>query len=145
MFQSLLSYEKVLSRAHANYLAQLQVESFNFNNLVTDMLSKVTFLGTILVPMNLVTGLFGMNVTVPGGDVENYGWFGGILGFNIFVCIVAAGLGEWYMNRLSKKASVESTSSTRSFKIGKHRNSAVYDRRTVTSLPSKFTRYGDWH
>ncbi|QOU18617.1 hypothetical protein BRETT_001684 [Brettanomyces bruxellensis] len=145
MFQSLLSYEKVLSRAHANYLAQLQVESFNFNNLVTDMLSKVTFLGTILVPMNLVTGLFGMNVTVPGGDVENYGWFGGILGFIIFVCIVAAGLGEWYMNRLSKKASVESTSSTRSFKIGKHRNSAVYDRRTVTSLPSKFTRYGDWH
>lgn len=145
MFQSLLSYEKILSRAHANYLAQLQVESFNFNNLVTDMLSKVTFLGTILVPMNLVTGLFGMNVTIPGGDVNNYGWFGGVLGFIIFVCIVAAAGGDWYMTRLSKKATMESSPSTRSFKIGKHRNSAVYDRRTVTSLPSKFTRYGDWH
>ena len=95
--------------------------------------------------MNLVTGLFGMNVTIPGGDVNNYGWFGGVLGFIIFVCIVAAAGGDWYMTRLSKKATMESSPSTRSFKIGKHRNSAVYDRRTVTSLPSKFTRYGDWH
>ncbi|VEU23589.1 DEKNAAC104756 [Brettanomyces naardenensis] len=145
MFQSLLSYEKILSRAHMNYLAQLQVESFYYNNEVTDMLSKVTFLGTILVPMNLVTGLFGMNVLVPGKDVANYNWFGGILGFIVFVCVVSAGLGQWYMRRLSKKAEQPTSESIRSFKIGRHKhNEVAEDRRTFSSLPSKFSRYGDW-
>lgn len=59
MFQNLNAYEKIFSRSHANYLAQLQVESFNSNNKVTGMLSKVTLIGTALVPLNLITGLFG--------------------------------------------------------------------------------------
>ncbi|KAJ2961571.1 hypothetical protein NQZ79_g3159 [Umbelopsis isabellina] len=36
------------------------------NNEINDILSKLTALGSILVPMNLVTGLWGMNVQVPG-------------------------------------------------------------------------------
>jgi hypothetical protein len=28
-------------------------------------------LGTVLIPMNLVTGLWGMNVHVPGQDIES--------------------------------------------------------------------------
>ena len=57
------------------------------NNQINDVLSKLTALGTILIPMNLVTGntvlfrynrivsplilagLWGMNVHVPGQDV----------------------------------------------------------------------------
>ena len=62
MYQNLLSYEKIFSRSHSNYLAQLQVESFNSNNKVTEMLGKVTMIGTMLVPLNVITGLFGMNV-----------------------------------------------------------------------------------
>ncbi|ODQ66699.1 cora-domain-containing protein, partial [Nadsonia fulvescens var. elongata DSM 6958] len=80
MYQNLLAYEKILSRSHGNYLAQLQVESFNANNRVTDVLGKVTVLGTCLLPLNLVTGLWGMNVHVPGQDVNSLGWFFGIAG-----------------------------------------------------------------
>ena len=57
MFQNLLAYEKIFSRSHSNYLAQLQVESFNSNNKITEMFSKITLIGTMLVPLNLVTGL----------------------------------------------------------------------------------------
>lgn len=33
---------------------------------MNDVLSKLTALGSVVVPMNLVTGLWGMNVLVPG-------------------------------------------------------------------------------
>ena len=119
MFQNLLSYEKIFSRSHANYLAQLQVESFNSNNKVTEILSKVTLLGTVLVPLNLVTGLFGMNVRVPGqdgGEGHNYGWFFGILGVMVFLALSFALLSTYWMGRITAPATLNeaSESGTRS-------------------------------
>ena len=69
MTQNLNHYEKILSRSHSNYLAQISIEMTDANNQINDVLSKLTALGTVLIPMNLVTGLWGMNVTVPGQDV----------------------------------------------------------------------------
>jgi magnesium transporter len=69
MTQSLNHYEKILSRSHSNYLAQISIEMTEANNQINDVLSKLTALGTVLIPMNLVTGLWGMNVHVPGQDV----------------------------------------------------------------------------
>ena len=40
-----------------------------------DVLGKLTVLGTIVLPMNIVTGMWGMNVLVPGQEVENLDWF----------------------------------------------------------------------
>ena len=40
-----------------------------------DVLGKLTVLGTIVLPMNIVTGMWGMNVLVPGQDVDNLNWF----------------------------------------------------------------------
>ncbi|WVQ79718.1 hypothetical protein IAT38_001818 [Cryptococcus sp. DSM 104549] len=92
MTQNLNHYEKILSRSHSNYLAQISIEMTDANNQINDVLSKLTALGTVLIPMNLVTGLWGMNVHVPGQDIETgYAWFGGILG-----CMCAfAILGAW--------------------------------------------------
>jgi magnesium transporter len=47
-----------------------------------DVLGKLTVLGTIVLPMNIVTGLWGMNTRVPGekaadGDLR---WFSCITG-----------------------------------------------------------------
>ncbi|MBW0480220.1 hypothetical protein O181_019935 [Austropuccinia psidii MF-1] len=76
MTQNLNHYEKILSRSHSNYLAQISIEMTDANNQINDVLSKLTALGSILVPMNLVTGLWGMNVHVPGQDItEGYAWF----------------------------------------------------------------------
>lgn len=66
MLQSLNHYEKISSRSHSNYLAQISIEMTQTNNEINDVLSKLTALGSVLIPMNLVTGLWGMNVQVPG-------------------------------------------------------------------------------
>jgi len=58
MVQNLNHYEKILSRSHSNYLAQISIEMAKANNDTNTTLSRLTVLGTILIPMNLVTGLW---------------------------------------------------------------------------------------
>ena len=81
MMSNLGHVEKMLSRSHANYLAQLNVDSIMRGNGVNRNLTKITVVATILVPLNLITGLFGMNVHVPGAGEDGLAWFFGILGF----------------------------------------------------------------
>ncbi|KAI7871321.1 hypothetical protein BDF14DRAFT_1878713 [Spinellus fusiger] len=87
MLQSLNHYEKISSRSHSNYLAQISIEMTQTNNEINDILSKLTALGSVLVPMNLVTGLWGMNVQVPGQFQEDLSWFSAIMGSILLFCI----------------------------------------------------------
>jgi len=41
------------------------------------VLGKLTVLGTLVLPLNIVTGMFGANFKVPGQDVDNLNWFWG--------------------------------------------------------------------
>ncbi|KAI7852964.1 hypothetical protein BDC45DRAFT_545724 [Circinella umbellata] len=91
MLQALSHYEKISSRSHSNYLAQISIEMTQTNNEMNDVLSKLTALGSILVPMNLVTGLWGMNVLVPGQRHEDLTWFMSIV-FAIGVFCVSSTL-----------------------------------------------------
>lgn len=102
MYQSLSSFESILGRSHFNYMGLLQMEFVDSSNRMTTVLGKVTVLGTILVPMNLVTGMFGMNVKVPGQDGSNLGWFFGILGFILFLIVSLSVLGTLYFRHISK-------------------------------------------
>jgi magnesium transporter len=93
MMSSLTNIEKMLSRSHANYLAQLNVDHLLKGNHTNKTLSKITVLATILVPLNLICGLFGMNVPVPGRGTTSLAWFFGIVGFIcalIIGCLIAA-------------------------------------------------------
>jgi magnesium transporter len=93
MMSNLSHFEKILSRSHSNYLAQISVDNINQGNKANSLLSRVTVLATILVPLNLITGLFGMNVAVPGRDANSLAWWFGILGFMLFfvaVCLLTA-------------------------------------------------------
>ena len=65
----------LLSRAHSNYLAQINIRMNERQEQTADVLGKLTVLGTIVLPMNIVTGMWGMNVLVPGQDVESLTWF----------------------------------------------------------------------
>lgn len=40
-----------------------------------DVLGKLTVLGTIVLPMNIICGMWGMNVKVPGQEIDNLWWF----------------------------------------------------------------------
>lgn len=88
MVQSLNHYEKLLARFHSNYLAQINIDMTKVNNDTNDVLGKITILGTIVLPINVVTGLWGMNCIVPGQDYEGLAWFwsivGGMVAFSFF-------------------------------------------------------------
>lgn len=86
MMSNLAHFEKMLSRAHSNYLAQISVDQVIQGNDSNATLQKVTVIATILVPLNLICGLFGMNVKVPGQD-GSLAWFFGIIGT---ICLFVA-------------------------------------------------------
>ena len=91
MTSNLGHFEKMLSRSHSNYLAQLNVSGIAQGNKTNEVLSKITLAATILVPLNLISGVFGMNVPVPGKNSTGLGWFFGIIG--VIFAIVAVSLG----------------------------------------------------
>lgn len=58
------------------------------------MLGKLTVLGTIVLPMNIITGLWGMNVWVPGqeyeGDLQWFAWITvGLVFFGVSCYLIA--------------------------------------------------------
>ena len=121
MFQNLSAYEKIFSRSHANYLAQLQVESFNSNLTVTNILGNVTLIGTMLLPLNVITGIFGMNVNVIGADNRN--WFWGICGFMLLLFIGSFLGGKIWLKKMEGKEQENESlkKSIRSFSLKKQK------------------------
>ncbi|KAK1808822.1 CorA metal ion transporter [Friedmanniomyces endolithicus] len=94
MTGNLSHYENLLSRAHSNYLAQINIRMNERAELTADVLGKLTVLGTIVLPMNIVTGMWGMNVWVPGQDTEHdLTWFwcitAGLVAFGCTCFLVA--------------------------------------------------------
>ena len=75
MTGNLSHYETLLSRAHSNYLAQINIRMNERAEKTADVLGKLTVLGTIVLPLNIVCGMWGMNVKVPGQEVDNLYWF----------------------------------------------------------------------
>jgi magnesium transporter len=93
MMSNLGHFEKMLGRSHSNHLAQITLRHTEQGSRANELLGKITVFATILVPLNLVAGLFGMNVPVPGGDSEGLAWWFGIVGVIIcfsVVCVTVA-------------------------------------------------------
>ncbi|KAI9746582.1 MAG: Mg(2+) transporter [Claussenomyces sp. TS43310] len=60
MMSNLAHFEKMLSRSHSNYLAQLSIDNITQGNNANKVLSKITLLASILVPLNLVCAVHGL-------------------------------------------------------------------------------------
>lgn len=94
MTGNLSHYESLLSRAHGNYVAQINIRMNERAETNADVLGKLTVLGTIVLPMNIITGMWGMNVWVPGQEYEgDLSWFfaitAGLAAFG-FICYFIA-------------------------------------------------------
>ncbi|KAL2154872.1 hypothetical protein VTH82DRAFT_3548 [Thermothelomyces myriococcoides] len=94
MTSNLSHYEKILARSHGNYLAQINLRMNERQEQTADVLGKLTVLGTIVLPMNIITGLWGMNVWVPGQEHEgDLKWFvaitSGLLLFGLACYMIA--------------------------------------------------------
>ncbi|KAJ1664322.1 CorA metal ion transporter [Coemansia sp. RSA 1813] len=87
--------ERILARAHGNYLARINLELTHASNTTNQLATQMTVLAGIFLPLNLVAGIFGMNVKVPGRDRDDLRDFGLILaGMAVFV-IVALAVCRW--------------------------------------------------
>ena len=80
MMSNLAHFEKMLSRSHGNHLSQISLNHIEQGSRANELLGKITVFATILVPLNLIAGLFGMNVPVPGHESTGLGWWFGIVG-----------------------------------------------------------------
>lgn len=140
MFQNLLAYEKIFSRSHSNYLAQLQVESFNSNQKVTEMLSNVTLIGTVFFPLNVITGLFGMNVNVPGlGDTHpGLNWFFGIVGVMCAIVILALVVGRIWIRRVNRSTPYDEENTRKSIKSFGLKTRTKEAAKSIISFPNKY-------
>ena len=57
MNQNAVHYEKTLARSHSNYLAQISIEITQASNRTSDVVMRMTALASILVPLNVITGI----------------------------------------------------------------------------------------
>ena len=91
---NLAHFDEIVGRSQSNCLAQLSATNLRLSLTINSVMSRVTVLATIFVPLHLITGLFGMNVHVPGQDAGGLAWFFGIVGlflaFMVVACVVAA-------------------------------------------------------
>ncbi|KAG1468846.1 hypothetical protein G6F56_003601 [Rhizopus delemar] len=86
MLQNTTHYDLILGRAHRNYLGQITIELSQAGNTTNEVINRLTFLATIIIPLNLIGSLFGMNVYVPGQDEKDLVWFYWVvLGMLIYV------------------------------------------------------------
>jgi magnesium transporter len=90
MATNLGHFEKILSRAHSNYLATLSINNIAQGTDTNRVLSKITVLASVLVPLNLVSGVFGMNVPVPFQTISetNLAPFFGVLSLMVVLCSI---------------------------------------------------------
>ncbi|KAL4804150.1 hypothetical protein BDV18DRAFT_35983 [Aspergillus unguis] len=68
MLANLDACEQMLSRGQSKYLSQLSFDSTRMRNQISHAISRLTVIAGVIVPLQFVTGLFGMNVTVPAQE-----------------------------------------------------------------------------
>lgn len=89
---TLAHIDEIIGRSQANCLAQLSATNLRISLTINSAMSKVTVLATIFVPCHLVTGMFGMNVYVPGQDTPGLSWFFGIVGVFVAFMVICMGM-----------------------------------------------------
>lgn len=64
--QNLDQYGETLNRSHSNYLAQISIELNEQSNRMNIVMKKLTAAAALVLPLSLISGIWGMNVPVPG-------------------------------------------------------------------------------
>ncbi|KAI8068613.1 hypothetical protein BC940DRAFT_255495 [Gongronella butleri] len=75
MILSISHCNRILSRAHTNYLAQVNVDLSMTYRETNAVMNRLTFMGVVFIPTLFIAGLFGMNVRVPGKEYLDYAFF----------------------------------------------------------------------
>lgn len=65
--QLLEKQSETLNRSHSNYIAQLTLELNEASNRMNLVMKKLTVAAAIMLPVSVISGVWGMNVPVPFG------------------------------------------------------------------------------
>lgn len=87
--QLLEKQSETLNRSHSNYIAQLSLELSEASNRMNIVMKKLTVAAAIMLPVSVISGLWGMNVPVPFG-VESNGKYTPIGSLGPFVTICSS-------------------------------------------------------
>ncbi|EGG20794.1 putative CorA family magnesium ion transporter [Cavenderia fasciculata] len=90
MLQKLTLSQRLLGNLNNIYMARVSLEVSDASNSVNRSMRKFTAVSTIFVPLTFLAGIFGMNVKLPGMDVDNYYSFIAIMLFMLLFGITVA-------------------------------------------------------
>lgn len=76
-----------LNQTHNNYMTKVQIEIAAASSRTDAFMNRITVIAALLGPLTLISGIFGMNVKVPGQDVDNLYWFYGLNGFMVIFAL----------------------------------------------------------
>ncbi|KAI8641015.1 hypothetical protein BD408DRAFT_418944 [Parasitella parasitica] len=94
MVQNINHYDRILHRAHTNYLAQVNLELTQTYNMTNNVMNRLTFLATVFIPLALIGSLWGMNVYVPGKAHTDPSYFYWILAGMALYCTGCLSFGK---------------------------------------------------
>lgn len=80
MLEKIEVTRETLMNAQSNYLAQA-------SNRMNAVMKTLSIVATLMLPLSFLTGLFGMNVPVPGQASEGLAWFGLLVGGMVAVAM----------------------------------------------------------
>lgn len=95
LLSSLQYQEQTLVRAHGTYLARVQIEIQEISNASNNITNKLTILASIIVPLNLILGLWSVNVKVPWQTSDSYYPFMGFCLLCVILILATVAFARW--------------------------------------------------
>ncbi|EFC47045.1 predicted protein [Naegleria gruberi] len=76
-----------LHQSHTNYLTRVQIEIAQNAQKTDAFMNRLTVFASIFGPLSVLSGIWGMNVKVPGQDIDSLYWFFGICAFMVILSL----------------------------------------------------------
>ncbi|MGH9160160.1 MAG: magnesium transporter CorA family protein, partial [Vicinamibacteraceae bacterium] len=96
VYDHLVRFTEEANTFHDRVTALLDAHLSFMSNRLNEVMKVLTLIATIFMPLTVLTGLYGMNVTLPlmpGGDGAQFWWIAGMMG------AVGFGMGWWFHRR----------------------------------------------
>ncbi|MPZ19470.1 MAG: magnesium/cobalt transporter CorA [Luteitalea sp.] len=96
VYDHLVRFTEEANTFHDRVTALLDAHLSFMSNRLNEVMKVLTLIATIFMPLTVLTGLYGMNVTLPlmpGGDHAQFWWIGGMMG------TLGLGMGWWFHRR----------------------------------------------
>lgn len=96
MLNKLEMSSDLLSTLESTYLAKVSIEVSVISNSMNQVMKRFSSVATVILPLTFLTGLMGMNVTIPGQTSGNDGSLAPFFAIIFLMAAVACALLMWF-------------------------------------------------